>query len=61
MRKYFISAFLEVESIEADNDIARDLARVGNLFNTEYEARRVLHIMKFQIGKYVKVLHGLRK
>ena len=49
--KYFISAFLEVESIDTGNEIARDLARVGNLFDTEEQARKVLHILKYKIGR----------
>lgn len=59
--KYFISAFLEVESIDTGNEIARDLARVGNLFDTEEQARRVLHVLKYKIGRYAKILHNLRK
>lgn len=59
--KYFISAFLEVERIDTNNEIARDLARVGNLFETEDGARKALHIMKTKIGRYAKVLHSLRK
>jgi hypothetical protein len=49
--KYFISAFLEVESIDTGNEIARDLARVGNLFDTEEQARKVLHILKYKNGQ----------
>lgn len=60
MRKFFISPFLEVESIESGNEIARDLARVGNLFETESEARKALHVLKYKIGKHVKALHNLR-
>ena len=58
--KYFISAFLEVESIDTGNEIARDLARVGNLFDTEEQARKVLHLLKYKIGRYAKILHNLR-
>jgi hypothetical protein len=56
--KYFISAFLEVESIDTGNEIARDLARVGNLFDTEEQARKVLHILKYKIGRDEREVQG---
>lgn len=59
MRKYFITAFLEVEEIEMDNLFTRDLERVGNLFDSEEKARKVCHILKKNIGRYVKILHNL--
>lgn len=60
MIKYFISAFLEVESIVVGNDIAKDLARIGNLFDTEEDARKVLHTLKYNIGKYQKRLRWIK-
>lgn len=57
--KYFISAFLEVETISRNNEIARDLARVGNLFDTEDQARKVLHLLKSKIGRYTNIIRSL--
>lgn len=59
--KYFISAFLEVEKLYSDSDsmIARDLRRAGNLFDNEDDARKALHFLKVQIGRYVKTIHDL--
>lgn len=60
MRKYFISSFLEIDAIEdTNNDITRDLKKVGNLFDTEDDARRMLHLFKYELGKYAKLLHNL--
>lgn len=39
---YFISAFLEIESIKTNTYVARDLKRVGNLFATQTEAIEAL-------------------
>lgn len=59
--KYFITAFLEVESIDPSNGVALDLYRIGNLFDTEDEARKVLHLIKKTLGDYEKTLHDIRK
>lgn len=51
-KKWFISAFLEVECTQGCNEVNRDLARVGNLFDSEDEARDALHFLKCKIGEY---------
>ena len=50
--KFFISAFLEIETIEMGNGVALDLYRVGNLFDTEDEARKALHAIKLALANY---------
>lgn len=64
MRKWFITAFWEVETIdikEPANSLAlRDLERVGNLFSTEAQARRALHIIKTEIGRNAEALYDIR-
>lgn len=62
MSKYFINVFLEVDSIEYNNDnkdIIKDLKKAKNLFDSEDDAHRMLHLFKYELGKYAKILHSL--
>lgn len=50
-RVYFINAFLEVDSTFPTNEACPQLKRVGNLFDTEEEARKALHKIKLALAE----------
>ena len=59
-RKYFITAFGEIEQIEMGNDIARDLQRVGNIFPSYEDAFKTLGKIKIALsnGKSIQEIHN---
>lgn len=50
-RVYFINAFMEVDSTFSTNEAYPQLKRVGNLFETEEEARKALHRIKLALAE----------
>ena len=58
-RKYFITAFGEIEQIQMGNDIARDLQRVGNVFPSYEDAFNALGKIKIALanGKSIQEIN----
>lgn len=50
-RVYFINAFMEVDSTFPTNEACPQLKRMGNLFETEEEARKALRRIKLALAE----------